>query len=58
MSKFVACHKAASTLNVSIRAKISNLLEQLLREFALAFLFIFCSLRLVKYLADGVAVLI
>ncbi|MDR9755906.1 MAG: ABC transporter ATP-binding protein [Thermacetogeniaceae bacterium] len=53
----IICDEPVSSLDVSIRAQILNLLKQLKDEFGLAYLFISHDLAAVSYMADRIAVM-
>lgn len=55
--RFVVCDEPVSSLDVSIRAQVINLLQDLKERMGVAYLFVAHDLGVVRYLCDRVAVM-
>lgn len=55
--KFIICDEAVSALDVSIQAKVLNLLNDLKKEFGFTYIFISHDLSVVRFMSDRIMVM-
>lgn len=55
--KFIICDEAVSALDVSVQAKVLNLLNELKQEFGFTYIFISHDLSVVRFMSDRIMVM-
>lgn len=55
--EFIICDEAVSALDVSVQAKVLNLLNELKHEFSFTYIFISHDLSVVRYMSDRIMVM-